>query len=81
MSETPDSSDRQPSKHRSWFVLMLLLLVLYPLSLRPYVGYLARRSGGQIRSDDLWPYRPLFPLFERSPTLRRALDSYLRLFL
>ena len=81
MSEPPDSSDRQPSKHRSWFVLMLFLLVLYPLSLGPYVGYLARRSGGQLHSEDLWPYRPLFPLFEHSQTLRRALDSYVRLFL
>ena len=81
MSETSDSEIRPPSKHHPWLVLVLLLLVLYPLSLGPYAGYLTRKSGGGINADDLWFYRPLFRLAAHSQTMERTLDSYVRLFL
>lgn len=79
MPDTSDSGINPPSKHRPLLVV-LFLLVLYPLSLGPYVGYVARRSGG-VRSDDLWFYQPLVRLAEHSKVLQRTLDSYMRLFL
>ena len=84
MPDTSDSDINPPSKHRPLLVVVvvvLLLLVLYPLSLGPYVGYVARRSGGVLRADDLWFYQPLVRLAEHSKVLHRTLDSYMRLFL
>lgn len=83
MPDTSDSDINPPSKHSPLLVVVvvvLLLLVLYPLSLGPYVGYVARRSGG-VRADDLWFYQPLVRLAEHSKVVKRTLDSYMRLFL
>ncbi len=81
MSETSDSDINPPSKHRLWLVLVLLLLVLYPLSLGPYVGVLTRSSGGVLRADDLWFYQPLIWLAEHSRVMHRTLDAYIWLVL